>query len=72
MNVSSAAVFNISSILACSLSELDDVLSEQDIPSVDWIGRPLVEVLEQSEDGEPRTPSQASAFNLDMLNQHPL
>ncbi|KAH7070360.1 hypothetical protein BKA63DRAFT_605622 [Paraphoma chrysanthemicola] len=44
LGVSQAAVFSISCIIGSNPRDLDDVLLEQDIPEVEWIQKPVIEV----------------------------
>ncbi|KAF1842835.1 uncharacterized protein K460DRAFT_367777 [Cucurbitaria berberidis CBS 394.84] len=63
LGVDASAKFNISSIVASSLRDLDDILTEQDVPSVDWIEKPAIDIPELSEDERPRTPIPHSVFD---------
>jgi hypothetical protein len=56
LDVGSAATFNISSIIAASLGDLEDILIEQDVPSVEWIDKPILVVPDIVNDERPSTP----------------
>lgn len=50
--MSEAATFDISCIVSASPRDLDDVLDEQDITEVEWIPKPVCEILEEPEEAE--------------------
>jgi hypothetical protein len=52
LGVDEAALFGISSIITSHTRDLDGVLSEQDIPFVSWIEKPVI-VLDEPSDPEP-------------------
>lgn len=56
MDVGDDAAYNILSIITASLRDLYNILSEQDIPSVEWITRPILEIAENVVDDRPCTP----------------
>ncbi len=60
MGISTSATFNISSIISCALADLYDILLEQDVPTVSWIERPVIEIPEPQRNELPRTPPPAS------------
>lgn len=62
MECDSSAKFSVSSIVASDLSDLDDILLEQDIPSVDWIEKPLLVIPEHRANESPRTITSTSSF----------
>jgi hypothetical protein len=63
--VSSNATFNVSSIITSTLRDLDEVLREQDIPSVDWIRKPVIGTQDYVEDERPLSPASVTS-NEDM------
>ncbi|KAH7082057.1 hypothetical protein FB567DRAFT_581505 [Paraphoma chrysanthemicola] len=57
LGVSQAAVFSISCIIGSNPRDLDDVLLEQDIPEVEWIQKPVIEIPDSILESErPSTP----------------
>jgi hypothetical protein len=65
LGVGQAATFNVASIIASTLEDLDDVLIEQDIPPVEWIDKPVVVIPKVVEPERPSTPS--SFFDVTTL-----
>jgi hypothetical protein len=57
LDLSQAATFNVSSIIASALEDLEDILGEQDIPSVEWINKPVIVIPEPVEPRQPITPA---------------
>jgi hypothetical protein len=57
LGLSRAATFNVSSIIAFTLEELEDILVEQDIPPVEWINKPVIVIPELVEPRRPITPA---------------
>ncbi|CAO2653065.1 Nn.00g024760.m01.CDS01 [Neocucurbitaria sp. VM-36] len=62
LGVDASAKFNISSIVISDLRDLDDVVREQDVPTVDWIEKPVFSTSEVSEDDHDGAPTPRSAF----------
>jgi hypothetical protein len=56
LGVTSGATFDISSIVGCSLLDLENVLVEQDVSPVEWIERPVVIIPDVTIEETPRTP----------------
>jgi hypothetical protein len=63
LDVGSTATFNISSIVCASLADLDDVLIEQDIPTVEWVEKPVLVFPDAPGDERPSTPIPAVALS---------
>ncbi|KAH4095486.1 hypothetical protein HBH46_167370 [Parastagonospora nodorum] len=55
------ATFDISSIVSCSLLDLENVLIEQDISSVEWIERPVIFIPDVAVEQRPSTPASTIA-----------
>ncbi|KAH6212673.1 hypothetical protein HBI42_148920 [Parastagonospora nodorum] len=51
------ATFDISSIVSCSLLDLENVLIEQDISSVEWIEQPVIFIPDVVLEERPSTPA---------------
>jgi hypothetical protein len=49
MGLGAAAAFNITNIISATLFDLDNILSEQDIPQVDWVTKPVLEILVEAD-----------------------
>lgn len=59
LEVDPGATFTISSIISCSLADLEDVLIEQDVPAVEWIDKPTVVLRDILPDESLNTPISA-------------
>jgi hypothetical protein len=64
LRLDQTATFDISTIMESRLRDLEDMLVEQDIPPVDWIEKPVIDLKDFPEDDDTSTPTVSEADTL--------